>query len=198
MIKRKLSFFTIGILILTLGIALTILSNSGTSPYDALLVGLFRSIGLTVGSWEILIALLMIYLNAAVSRSRPEYLALMTAFITGAGIDFWLFTLQNWLIPISYFSQFLLLTLGMVAIGIGTSLYLQAKFAPIPLDRLMLILQNQAGWTLALSRLVISIVILILAFLLHGPIGIGTVLTAFFNGSILSFFMPLATKLYNI
>ncbi|SFE77656.1 hypothetical protein SAMN05428981_108105 [Bacillus sp. OV194] len=193
---RKSSFFSLGIIVLTLGISLTILSNSGTSPYDALLVGSFRTIGLTVGSWEIIIALLMIFLNAAASRTRPEYLALVTASITGAGIDFWLFTLEGWLKPVTYFSQFSLLALGMVLIGIGTSLYLQAEFAPIPLDRLMLILQKQAGWTIAVSRLVISVVILSLAFLLHGPIGIGTILTAFFNGTILSFFMPYAIRLY--
>ncbi|MED2971777.1 YitT family protein [Fictibacillus sp. B-59209] len=193
---RKSSFFSLGIIVLTLGISLTILSNSGTSPYDALLVGSFRTIGLTVGSWEIIIALLMIFLNAAASRTRPEYLALLTASITGAGIDFWLFTLEGWLKPVTYFSQFSLLALGMVFIGIGTSLYLQAEFAPIPLDRLMLILQKQAGWTIAVSRLVISVVILSLAFLLHGPIGIGTFLTAFLNGTILSFFMPYAIRLY--
>lgn len=48
----KYMYYGIGILILSLGISLTIQSGLGTSPFDALLVGLSKKIGLTVGSWE--------------------------------------------------------------------------------------------------------------------------------------------------
>lgn len=41
--------YAIGILILTLGITLTIQSKLGSSPFDALLVGLSLNVGLTVG-----------------------------------------------------------------------------------------------------------------------------------------------------
>ena len=45
----KYFFYVLGNLILTFGIALTIQSNLGTSPFDALLVGLSKQVGLTVG-----------------------------------------------------------------------------------------------------------------------------------------------------
>lgn len=56
--KVKFTFYILGILLLTLGICLTIQSNLGTSPFDAVLVGLSVKVGLTVGSWEIIIALI--------------------------------------------------------------------------------------------------------------------------------------------
>ena len=62
--------FVLGLFILTFGISLTILSNLGTSPFDALLVGLANSVGLTVGSWEVILALLMIFLNALLQKSQ--------------------------------------------------------------------------------------------------------------------------------
>lgn len=43
--------------------------------------------GLTVGSWEIIIALILICCNAFIKRQRPEVLGLLTASITGIGID---------------------------------------------------------------------------------------------------------------
>jgi len=46
----KYVFYVLGILILTLGIAFTIQSELGASPFDALLVGLSVHAGLTVGS----------------------------------------------------------------------------------------------------------------------------------------------------
>lgn len=46
----KYVFYVLGILILTLGIAFTIQSDLGVSPFDAFLVGLAVHAGLTVGS----------------------------------------------------------------------------------------------------------------------------------------------------
>jgi len=43
-------FYVLDILILTLGISCTIQLDHGTSPFDALLVGLSINMGLTVGS----------------------------------------------------------------------------------------------------------------------------------------------------
>ena len=51
-------------MILTFGISVTIQSDLGTSPFDALIVGLSVHAGLTVGSWEIIIAFLLICCNS--------------------------------------------------------------------------------------------------------------------------------------
>ena len=45
----KYVFYVLGILILTLGISFTIQSDLGTSPFDALLVGLSLNVGLLWG-----------------------------------------------------------------------------------------------------------------------------------------------------
>src|SRR5690625_5555915 len=72
--KTRWIFYGLGIFILTLGISLTILSGLGTSPFDALLVGLSIKVGLTVGSWEIIIAFILIFCNSTLKRNRPEFL----------------------------------------------------------------------------------------------------------------------------
>jgi uncharacterized membrane protein YczE len=196
MTRRGFFFYLIGIILLTFGIALSILSNLGTSPYDSLLVGLYRTIGLTVGSWEIIIALVMMGLNSVLLRRRPEFLALGTAIVTGAGIDAWYFSLRDWLQADTVLFQLVLLAVGMMLIGVGTAIYLQGNIAPIPLDRLMLILRDKYGLSLSTSRLLISFLVLTFAYFLHGPIGVGTLFTALFNGWILSRFMPYAEKRY--
>lgn len=85
--NTKYPLYVLGILILTLGVSFTIQSDLGTSPFDALLVGLSLNVWLTVGSWEIIIALIMICINSFLKRQRPEVLGLLTAFITGIGIE---------------------------------------------------------------------------------------------------------------
>lgn len=184
-----------GILILTLGISLTIQSKLGTSPFDALLVGLSKNVGLTVGSWEILLALLLIGSNSLLARTRPEILGLLTALITGIGIDIWLFLLHDVVSPDLWFSQAVCFITGLVIVGLGTATYLHTNFAPIPVDRLTLIIKELTRKTVFFSRTLIYILFLMLAIIFNGPIGVGTLLTVFLGGYILHFFMPITGRI---
>jgi uncharacterized membrane protein YczE len=195
--RKKSMFYVCGILILTLGIALTIQSKMGTSPFDALLVGLYRTVGLTIGSWEIIVGGVMVLFNALAQRRRPEYLALLSALITGVGIDFWVFVLRDWLHPDTLFGQSLCLVFGMVLVGLGIATYLRANFAPIPMDRMMLVVIDLTGLNVTSSRALISVVLIILAFIFNGPIGVGTLLTTFLSGVIINFFMPYTERFEN-
>lgn len=191
----KYVFYVVGILILTLGISLTIQSKLGTSPFDALLVGLSKNVGLTVGSWEIILALLLIGSNSLLARQRPEILGLVTAFITGIGIDMWLFLLHDIVSPDLWFSQAVCFTIGLVVVGLGTATYLQTNFAPIPVDRLTLIIKELTRKTVFFSRTLIYILFLMLAIIFNGPIGVGTLLTICLGGYILHFFMPITGRI---
>lgn len=190
----KYVFYVLGILILALGVSITILSELGTGPFDALLVGLSKNVGFTVGSWEIIIALLLICLNSLLKRQRPEFLGLVTAFITGVGIDMWLFILHNFLTPEFWYSKVIWFGIGLIVSGLGTSTYLHTNFAPIPVDRLTLIIRELTKTNLFISKTFIYIVFLIMALIFKGPIGVGTLLTVCFGGLILNYFMPITKK----
>src|SRR5699024_8479057 len=112
--KQNIPSYLLGTMILTLGISLTIQSALGTSPFDALLVGLHRTFGLTIGSWEIVVGFSIVLINAIVTKTRPEYFALLTSLFTGIGIDSWLWIQGSWLAPNYLFEQFILLFLGIL------------------------------------------------------------------------------------
>jgi len=188
-------FYVVGILLLTLGVAFTIQSDLGTSPFDALLVGLSINVGLTVGSWEIIIALLLMVCNSLLTRQRPEMLGLVTSFITGIGIDLWLFLLHHLITPEALWSQLVWFGMGLIVIGLGTALYLQTNFAPIPVDRLTLIIKELTRTNIFLSKTLIYLLFLIMAMVFNGPIGAGTLLTVCLGGLILNYFMPIIEKM---
>ncbi|WP_374148611.1 YitT family protein [Priestia megaterium] len=183
-----------GISLLTLGIALTIQSNLGASPFDALLVGLSLNVGLSVGSWEMILASVLICVNALLSKQKPEVLGLLTAFITGLGIDIWLFLLESWAPFEIWYSKLCCYGIGLIIIGVGTSAYLHTNFAPIPIDRLTLIIQKLVKTNLFLARTLIYFTFLLAAMILNGPIGVGTLLTVFLGGVLLNFFMPITKR----
>lgn len=190
----KYVFYVLGIMILTFGVSVTIQSGLGTSPFDALIVGLSVHAGLTVGSWEIIIAFLFICCNSMLKRQRPEFSGMITAFITGIGIDMWLFFLHRVITPELWYGKAGCFAIGLVVIGIGTATYLHTNFAPIPVDRLTLIVRELTGRSIFFSRTVIYFIFFILAVMLKGPVGIGTLLTVCLGGIILHFFMPITGR----
>lgn len=194
---KRFAIYIIGLLLLTLGISLVIISELGTSPFDAFLVGLYRTVGLTIGSWEVIIGACIVAFNALAQWKRPEILALLTSLVTGVGIDFWMYLLKSNIFPSTWYEQVGLLFTGLVLSGLGIATYLQSKFAPIPIDRMMFVVKDLTGFTLTYSRAIISIVLVILAFFFNGPIGIGTVLNAFFMGAMISFFTPVMAQAIN-
>ncbi|OIK21601.1 YczE/YyaS/YitT family protein [Bacillus amyloliquefaciens] len=190
----KYVFYVLGIIILTFGISVTIQSDLGTSPFDALIVGLSVNAGLTVGSWEVIIAFLLICCNSMLKRQRPEFSGMITAFITGIGIDLWLFFLNRIITPELWYGKAGCFAIGLVVIGIGTATYLHTNFAPIPVDRLTLIIRELTGRSIFFSRTVIYFVFFILALILKGPVGVGTFFTVCLGGMILHFFMPITGR----
>ncbi|MFC4558990.1 YitT family protein [Virgibacillus kekensis] len=195
LIRAGIHFYFSGIIILTLGIALTIQSALGASPFDALLVGLHRTFGLSVGSWEIVVGLSMILCNALLEKKRPEYVALITSLLTGIGIDAWLITLGGWVEPSTLMGQSATLAAGIIFIGMGIALYLQSSIAPNPMDRSMLIISDLTGWNVTYSRALISVGLVVVAFIFNGAIGIGTLINALISGLVISFFLPYAKVL---
>lgn len=54
----------------------------------------------------------------------------------------WLFLLHDIVSPDLWFSQAVCFTTGLVIVGLGTATYLHTNFAPIPVDRLTLIIKE--------------------------------------------------------
>lgn len=188
--KHGVHFYIIGIIFLSLGIALAVQSHLGTSPFDALSVGFYRTFGLSIGSWEVIIGFSMIIINAAIERKKPEMFALITSIITGIGIDSWLFILGDIIVPQMWITQTACLIFSIFFTGLGVAIYLQSVVAPNPMDRLMIIVAKITGWNMTASRAAISVILVISAFFVNGDIGIGTLFNAVFVGFVIQSFLP--------
>lgn len=193
--KHGIHFYIIGIVILTLGIALAVQSSLGTSPFDSLLVGLFRTFGLTIGSWEIIVSSALILINGLALRKRPEFFSAITALITGIGIDSWLFLIGDIIVPTMWLEQAICLLFSIFFTGLGIAINLQSIVAPNPMDRSMIIVTKLTGWNMTISRVAIGVVLVSIAFFFQGDIGIGTLANAIFVGMVIQMLLPTAEKM---
>ncbi|GAA0501405.1 YitT family protein [Salinibacillus aidingensis] len=179
--------YVIGLLILSLGISLTIKADLGVGAWDALHVGLSKHF-FTVGTWVIITGSILIVVNAILLKQRPVLLSMLTAFVMGVGIDLWLFILP--FEPGQIGSKIVVFSIGLIVLAFGVSVYMQAKFAPAPIDHLMIAIHSRFHFKLSVSKTIGEVLALLLALLVRGPIGIGTIFVTFLVGPIIQVFYP--------
>ncbi|WP_338449809.1 YitT family protein [Niallia oryzisoli] len=160
-------------------------------------VGLQQTVGLTVGTWEFIIGAILITVMSIVRRSRPDVLAFLSSFLTGLGIDMWLYVTKQVYIPNQLPGKIMFLCFGLIFIGLGVSLYLQAKFSPAPPDGMILLLEEVWHLKRQTSRTLFSATVVTLAFFFSGPIGVGTLIMVVSLGPIVAFFYPIMESLIN-
>ncbi|RSK26070.1 membrane protein [Bacillus sp. HMF5848] len=195
MLKRSL-FYLIGLTIISFGVSLTIKADVGVGAWDALNVGLSETVGLTVGSWVFIVGCILIVINALLMKKKPDLPALITIIMLGSLIDFWLLIALKPVVLQGLFIRYVIFFIAIVVIAMGVAIYLQAKFAPVPIDDLMITLRHRLNLNITMAKTMNELLALVAAFLLSGPIGVGTLIITFSIGPIIQFFFPFFEKLY--
>lgn len=187
-------FYIIGLSFLALGISVMILADLGAGAWDAMYVGLSDHTGLSVGTWILLIGVFLIILNSLILKKMPEFLSVITILIIGSLIDFWLIVVFASFSPDDFALRVLMFIGAILIIALGISSYLQSNFARNPMDTLMMAIQYRTGRSLAFSKTVMEVTVLIIALLLGGPIGIGTFIVTFSIGPLIQLFIGPMTR----
>lgn len=190
-------FFIVGLFILSFGISLTIKADLGAGAWDALNVGLTSVVGLTVGTWVILVGVALIMMNALLSKSRPDFLAIITVIILGPMIDFWLELIMPAWEFTAFPVQLAILIVGVTFVSLGIATYIQPKLPLIPIDNFMVSVQKRFNLGITKAKTITEAFALLMALIVGGPIGIGTVVILFMIGPTIQFFDPKAKTALN-
>ena len=187
------SFFFVGLLVLSFGISLTIKGKDlGIGPWDVFHYGLFKQLGLTIGTWSIIVGFIILFVTGIGTRSFPKAGAFINMLLIGIFIDLFNFVLPD---PHSLMAQAIVFAIGIVVIGYGIGLYVSADLGAGPRDSLMLLVVEKTGWKVQWVRNGMEIIVFFFGWLLGGPVGIGTVIIALGLGSIVGFSLPQSKKL---
>lgn len=187
----RLLFFIIGLAIMTFGVCMTIkVADIGVGAWDALNVALTERVGLSVGKWVMIDGVILVLVNALLVKRRPDILSLLTIIVIGLLVDFWLDTVFNLFDVEQLLAKLAMLLVGILIIGFGASIYLQAKFPQSPIDNFMLAIKERFRVNLMLAKTIGEITALIPAFFLNGPISYGTIIITFTVGPAIQLFFP--------
>lgn len=184
-LPNRLTRLYAGLALYGVGVALQIESQLGGSPWDVFHQGLSIHMGLSIGTWIIIVGALVMLLWIPL-RQRPGVGTLSNVVFLGLFAD-----AAMWLLPTpdALAARWAYLLLGVVVTAAATGLYIGAGLGPGPRDGLMTGL-NRLGLSIRAARTVIEVTVLAAGWLLGGTVGVGTLVFALAIGPLSQFFMP--------
>lgn len=171
---RRLPRVIVGLVLFGLGVAITVVSELGLSPWEVFHQGISRRTGVPLGMVGIAIGALVLF-GWIPLREKIGIGTVLNVMIIGVVIDISLLILPEQ--AGSAVWRWMALLGGIVLVAIGTGLYIGAGLGPGPRDGLMTGLAKR-GYKMRRARTLIEMVVLIAGWLMGGTVGVGTVLFA--------------------
>ncbi|MED3764253.1 YitT family protein [Ureibacillus sp. FSL K6-8385] len=186
-------FYLAGLCIMSLGITMVIKGEKiGVNAWDVLHIALYKTIGLSIGSWVIITGLVIVAFTSLMYKSFPKIGTWLNMLLTGGFIDFF-----YWLLPDAdtFLFQLLYFLAGIFVLSFGTGMYISPNLGSGPRDGLMMWIVEKLGGSIKVARISIELTVALIGWLLGGPFGVGTILIAVGSGYIVQFALPYCQKL---
>ena len=186
----RIILFVVGLSTLGLGARLLLLSDIGTGGIDALAVGFGRILGLSVGMVMNLISITLILIGGILKKRGLEWKPIITSILYGIIFDVWGWLIFNKLTPPMLLSQKgLMFLIGLIVAPLGSALYILMNISTSSVDYLMLAIRQRYGFSIQNSRIILEVLFVISAWLVRGPIGMGTICIMLLFGPILQIYI---------
>jgi len=187
MIYARIFLYLIGNIVFSYGITITIkMQHLGLHPWDVLNVGLSEKVGLTIGSWNVIVGIMLIVVALILDRSYVRIGTFLNAVLVGTFVDLYLWldilpqATHTWI-------DLIIIVIGIVVMGIGGGMYNAAGIGSGPRDGFMLSISDKSGLSIGKVRIITESIILVLGWLIGGPVFIITFVFTFIQSPIFQF-----------
>ena len=175
-----------GLLLYGVSSSLLVLATLGLDPWDVFHQGLSRTFGLAIGTWAIIVGVVVLLLWIPL-RQRPGIGTVSNVILVGATMNV---VLGHVHAPHALAPRIALLLCGVFLNGVATGMYIGAGLGPGPRDGLMTGLAAR-GHSIRVVRTGIELTVLLIGWRLGGTVGVGTVVYALAIGPLAHVFVPL-------
>ena len=185
----KLPSLFFGLFLFALGVVMNLYSDLGMSPWGVLQVGVTYHVPMTLGQVSQLVGLAVLLLGWLLGFS-PGFATVMNMYFIGLFIDL----IMLWdIVPRfeNLLGQSILLLGSIIVLGVGSFFYMNPKMGAGPRDGLMMGFVQKLNQPVSNVRAAIEVTVLVLGYLLGGPVGVGTIVTALAVGYSVQFFFSL-------
>lgn len=215
----EFSMSLLSIIILAFGLAAIVIASIGFDPWGILFNGALLAYNkitpeslhfLKYGDMITIISTFFVFLVALVKRTKVKWLSILSGIFLGQFVNLWInlwqfITIPNIQFGIFPFTSLLILTIGILALSLGSSIALSFSMLMSPVDYLISTISNTFSnhayghiRIIADTSAVIIGVIIVFAFTFsfnQTQVGVGTIILFFAVGYVINLILPSLTKL---
>ncbi len=195
--SKRLMVYSLGLLILALGVAFSINSNLGVSPVNSLPYIVSLITGVNLGYTVMAVFAFYLVLQVLIEKRDFKWInltQLLATVLFGYFVDFTKNVLGTFSLP-TYAGQLTMLGISIVLMAIGLSIYMGAGLVVMPIEGLTLTLHKRRqdrtfGWVKSRLDTTVVIIGVFLSLALLGKLqGIreGTILSALLIGKLMPY-----------
>jgi len=173
-----------GLIVFSLGVHLTIYANIGLAPWDCLGMGIARHTPFNYGISMTIMAVTILVIDILL-RERIGFGTIIDALLTGNFVQAF-----NYLNPFpenhNLWLGIAIMLVGFVFMALGMWIYMSAEQCCGPRDALLVGLgKRMPKIPIGIVEVLLWAVVLLIGYLLGGPVGIGTLISTFGAGLIM-------------
>lgn len=187
LVWRTLMSF-VGITILSLGKAFPRGGQVGLDPFTATNTGISGHLSLSLGVYQLFANAAIFIFILIMDRHKIGIGTLLNMVLVGFEVQWFIALYQqifgtqvNVIVIVSD------LLIGLILFTLGASMYMGADLGVAPYDAIAPILSDRLHTQYRTIRIAQDILFMIVAYFVGGPVGVGTVIVAFFTGPLITF-----------
>lgn len=196
---KRTAFMLLSILLMGFAVSVFSYSGMGVDPYTALNMSISEKLGIGFGLFQMCMNGAILVIVAITSKRLINLGTVVNMIGVGYVCEFFTKIYEQFLpAEIPFMAQLVFMATGVFLLSLSASLYFNCNLGVSPYDALGFVMEDKIKVKYKWSRVITDLACTLVAFALSGPIGIGTVVTAFFMGPVIAFCdTRISTKVLN-
>ena len=186
---QRIIIYLAGFFILTFGQRSFVYAGFGAGSFDAFCVGLAGKNFISAGNWVTICSCMMMAVSAVLEKRKPDLKVFISSFIFGIFFDFWGTAFSAFLPDPGVAARGILFATGMLLAPLGTAIYFMSGFSKSAFDELIMSVVYRFRVPVWAGKTLCEFTMILLSFFVRGPIGVTTIIIAFFFGPLLQHYI---------
>ena len=190
---RRICFFTVGLFIMSLGVAFSIASSLGTTPISSISYSLALITNINIGITTFIFNAALIFIQLIILRSdfkKKRLLQFINCVLFGYFTDLALYIVSFIPFDGSILMGIIFLIVSIFLIAFGIFIYMPANIAPLPGEGCVEAVAIVTGWRFSTIKIAFDATMVIISLIMCGlwytnilgAVNIGTIISAFLVG----------------
>jgi len=185
---RRVLMTISGVCICGLSVGLFSYSSCGLDPFQVFAHGLWNLTPLDFGTFYTILNIILIVVILLVDRSKVGLGTVINLFGVGYMAEFSEWMLRRWNDSPSLTLRIISLAIGVVVMCFASALYFTADLGVSTYDAVALIISQRTPLKFFYVRVACDLLCVLIGWIFGGTVGVGTIITAFFMGPMITFF----------